>query len=116
MPRNKRHAMLTKLLLDKGFEELHRQMDAPSQQMGYKHRKVRHGLFEVLLNSFTYGVDGLKATLLHIAQDTASTLSKEAVREILEANDKEEMYRTIITQMDDASKRMLLRALQEQKR
>lgn len=113
MSRNKEHTDLLKLLIGKGMSELHAEMDKPSQDLGYKHRVVRHGIFEVILNTLTHGKAGLTGTVLHIIQDKLSTMSKETIREILDAHDKEEQYKLILKQMTDMEKRLLKRALEQ---
>lgn len=116
MPRNKEHSELLEFLIGKGMSKLHAEMDEPSRNLGHAHRVMRHGIFEIILNTLTHGKDGLTGTVLHIIQDKLSTMSKQTIKEILEANNKEEQYKLVLKQMSDMEKRLLKRALEKQQK
>lgn len=109
MSSNELHKEITKAILGVGLEELHREMDKPAQDLGYKHRILRHGPVEVALNYLRYGKKGAYATIIHILQDKLSTYQKKKVRELLDEGNKEEAYDIILTNLRDVE----IRAVKE---
>ncbi len=78
MPERRIHSWITRLLLGRGYDEVHRTLDYPSLFLGPRHRRLFHDSMDaVMIGYLIGGLDGAVAAMLHILIDEICSSDEE---------------------------------------